>query len=84
LPTSEELPTSTENGEMEKESTDEQKRRKRWEDVMRSAVTTRSTSPFASSTLEYAAELLREEREAYLRNVGRENHDTHAAKVEKR
>jgi integrase len=37
-----------------------------------------------TNALDTIAEMLREEREAYLRNVGRENHDTHAAKVEKR
>ena len=79
----EELPTSTEDGEMEKESTDEQTRRKEWQDVVRSIQVTVRPTQKVTNALEYAAELLREEREAYLRNVGRENHNSHAVKAEK-
>ncbi|MGB9372465.1 MAG: hypothetical protein WCB79_11130, partial [Halobacteriota archaeon] len=65
LPTSGGLPTNAEDEETDKEASDEQERRKEPRE---------GTRPFRVTNLvDYAAELVREERAAYLANIGRDN-----------
>ena len=65
LPTSGGLPTNAEDEEMDKEATDGQERRKEPPE---------GTPPFRVTNLvDYAVELVREERAAYLANIGRDN-----------
>jgi hypothetical protein len=65
LPTSGGLPTNAEDDEMDKEATDEQERRK---EPLEGARTFHVTN-----LVDYAPELLREDRAAYLANIGRDN-----------
>jgi hypothetical protein len=62
LPTSEELPTSADGEETNKEATDEQERQKK---PLERAIQ-------VTSLVDYAAALIREERAAYLANIGRD------------
>jgi hypothetical protein len=62
LPTSKELPTSAEDEETNKEATDEQERQKK--------PLERAIQVF--SLVDYATALIREERAAYLANIGRD------------
>ena len=62
LPTSEELPTSADGEETNKEATDEQERQKK---PLERAIQ-------VTSLVDYAAALIREERTAYLANIGRD------------
>jgi hypothetical protein len=65
LPTSRGLPTNAEDDEMDKEATHEQERRKEPLEGTRTFHVT--------NLMDYAAELLREDRAAYLANIGRDN-----------
>ena len=62
LPTADELPTSAEDEETNKEATDEQERQKK---PLERAIQ-------VTSLVDYAAALIREERAAYLANIGRD------------